>query len=393
MKPIDNKPQNKHIKHNRQMEGQSINPYLLQEPEHFNKPSKLIRQVIDTPLTTRQKKIYSFVLRELLKKENKSNEITTTVKDMCDFLGTDNRHIREDLKRISKTTIVIEEVGRRTTTAQLLSSYTMPKEQDLDKSFEMFRTLTIRFDTRLTEILNEIYSYAKLDLTVIKKLKNTNSLTLYEIFKRRLIKTSAGRLNLTEKELRKYLNLEDKYLDIRDFNKHLKMWIKEIEDNSNMSITWEKRKRNKINTYAFLVSDFLVLDFNTFRKRILKMKNISDLIFTYEKRKYFLIDTENNLDKLYITDYEKYMSYGDKKHLNNFNKSFTLPKEEAKIVWENMYSYFLNNQFIFLYKFFIKNDLDLEMKSISEMELNEVIEEKLSEYFDHFQNVESEKTI
>ena len=388
MKPINNKPINGRDKLNRQMEGQSINPYLLQEPEHFNKPSQLIRQIIDTPLTTRQKKIYSFCLRELLKSENKSNEITTTVKDMCDFLGTDNRHIKSDLIRLQKTTIVIEEEGKRTTTAQLLSSHTMPKEQDLEKSFEMFRTMTIRFDTRMTEVLNEIYSYAKLDLTVLKKLKITHSITLYEIFKRRLIKTSAGRLNLTETELRKYLNLEKKYLDIRDFNKHLKKWIKEIEDNSNMSITWEKRKRNKINSYAFLVSDFLVLNFNTFRHKILKIKQIENLIFTYENRKYFLIDTEDNLEKLYITDYEKYMSYGDKKHLKNYNKSFTLPKEDAKNIWQEMYSDFLDNQFVFLYKFFIKNDLDLKMKSLSEMELNEVSEEKLSEYFDHFQKTE-----
>jgi len=383
MKAINNKPISAREKLNRQMEGQSINPYLLQEPEHFNKPSQLIRQIIDTPLTARQKKIYSFCLRELLKTENTSNEITTTVKDMCDFLGSDNRHIKADLRKLQKTTIVIEEEGKRTTEAQLLSSHTMPKEQD--NQFEMFRTMTIRFDTKMTQVLKEIYSYAKLDLTVLKKLKITHSITLYEIFKRRLIKTNAGRLNLTEEELRKYLNLENKYMDIRDFNKNLKKWIKEIEDNSNMSITWEKRKRKNINYYAFLISDFIVLNFNTFRKRILKIKGIENLIFKYEKREYFLIDTEDNLDKLYITDYKKYMSYGDKKHLDNFNKSFTLEKEAAKIIWENMYSDFLDNQFIFLYKFFIKNDLDLKIKSLSELELNEVVEEKLSEYFDHFQ--------
>jgi len=386
MKVIDNKPKSAREKHNRQMEGQKTNPYLLQEPEHFNKPSKLIRQIIDTPLTTRQKKIYSFCLRELLKEENTTNEITTTVKDMCDFLDSDNRHIKADLRKLQKTTIVIEEEGKRTTEAQLLSSHTMPKEQD--NSFDIFRTLTIRFDTRMTTVLKEIYTYAKLDLSVIRKLKITHSLTLYEIFKRRLIKLNAGRLNLTEEELRKYLNLEDKYKEVKIFNRELKKWIKEIEDNSNMSITWEKRKRKGINIYYFLVSDFLVLNFNTFRQKLLKIQGISNLIFKLNNRKYFLIDTEDNIDNLYITDYEKYMSYGNKEHLKNFNKSFTLPKEEAQIIWENMYSDFLDNQYIFLYKFLIANDLDLEIKSLTEMQLNEIAEEKLSEYFDHFQKAE-----
>jgi len=380
---IDNKPKNKHIKHNRQMEGRAVNPYLLQEPEHFNKPAQLVRQIIDTPLTTRQKKIYHFCVRELMKTESGTMEIKTTVSDLCKFLDSDNRHIKADLRKLQKTTIVIEENGKQLTEAQLLSSHTMPKSQD--NNFDMFRTLTIRFDIRLTEILKQIKSYAKLDLTVLKKLKITHSITLYEIFKRRLIKTNAGRLNITELELREYLNLENKYPDTKAFNRELKKWIKEIELNSNMSITWEKRKKNKINTYAFLVSDFIVLNFNTFKKKLLKIKNLSDLKFTYEDREYFFIDTEDNLDKLYITDYKKYMTYGTEEHTKNFNKSFTLPKEEAKIIWEKMYNEFLDNQYNFLYKFFIKNDLDLKIKSISELFLNEIIDEKMDKYFDHFQ--------
>ena len=387
-KAIDNKPKNKHIEHNRQMEGQKVNPYLLQEPEHFNKPAKLIKQVIDTPLTVRQKKIYSFCLRELLKEETTTNEIDTTVKDLLDFLGVQNKNdIKADLRKLAKTTIIIEEEeSNKTTEAQLLSGHTMPKDQE--NSFDIFRTLTIRFDTRLTKVLKEIYSYAKLDLTVLKKLNITHSITLYEIFKRRLIKVNAGKINLSEADLRKYLNLEDKYLEIKAFNRELKKWIKDIESNSNMSITYENKKHNKENIYHFIVSDFIALPFSTFKKKIVNIKNISDLIFKYQNKEYCLMQHSDNsskdIENLFIMDYQKYMTYGSKEHLSNYEKNFTLNKEEAKTIWEYLYNQFLENQYLFLYKFFILRDMDKEIKSISTIDYNEIIEEKLSQYFDHF---------
>jgi len=385
MKPIDNKPKTKREKHNRQMEGQTINPYLLQEPESFNKPSQLIKQLVDTPLTTKQKKMYSFFLRELLQQENGSNEIKTTVHDLCKFLGTEDRHIKPDLRKLAKATIIIEEEGKYVTEAQLISSHTMPKEQ---KGLEEFRTLTIRFDTRLTEVLKEIYSYAKLDLTVLKKLKNTNAITLYEIFKRRLGKRTAGKLNLSEHDMRKYLNLENKYKDNRDFNKNLKKWIQEIEHNSNMSITMERKKYQGNNIYHFIISDFLAMPFNDFKKKILSIGKIEELVFTLNKKRYIFAkhgeDSSYNLEDFLIADYDKWKTYGTEEHLKHFKKNFTLNKKEAEEIWQYLYNQFLDNEYIFIYRFFIINDLDKEYKSISEIEIDEIIADKIDEYFSHF---------
>jgi len=381
MKPIDNKPKTKREEYNRDMDGLARNPYLLQEPQHFNKPSKLIKQVIDTPLTLRQKKMYSYFLRELLQQDNKNNEIKISLQDLFDFLKTTRETYQDDLKKLQKSIITIEEDDKFITNAVLISSYTEPKNQD--KKFDLFKNLTIRFDTRLTEVLKEIYSYAKLDLRVIRDLKITHSLTLYEIFKRRLIKKSAGKINLTEQDIRKYLNLENKYLDIKDFNKQLKRWVKDIEDNSQMSINYTKRKIKKVNIYYFFVSDVVLIPFNDFKKKILRIKQIENLIFTYKKRKYFLIDIQGE-DKLLIQDYEKYMKFQTPENLKVWDKRFTLPKPEAWEMWEDLHAQYLDNSLVFCYKFFILNDMDISIKKLNDAELSEVQEEKLNSYFDNF---------
>jgi len=381
MKPIDNKPKTKREEYNRDMDGLARNPYLLQEPQHFNKPSKLIKQVIDTPLTLKQKKMYSYFLRELLQQDNKSNEIKISLQDLFEFLNTTRETYQSDIRKLQKATIKIEEDEQYITEAGLISSWTFPKNQD--KKFDLFKNLTIRFDTRLTEVLKEIYTYAKLDLQVIRDLKITHSLTLYEIFKRRLIKKSAGKINLTEQDIRKYLNLEDKYLDIRLFNQNLKRWIKDIEDNSQMSITYTKRKIKKVNIYYFFVSDVVLIPFNDFKRKILRIKQIENLIFTYKKRKYFLIDIQGE-DKLLIQDYEKYMKFQTPENLKVWDKRFTLSKPEAKIMWEDLHAQYLENNLIFCHKFFILNDMDISIKSLTELELSEVQEEKLNSYFDNF---------
>ena len=217
----------------------------------------------------------------------------------------------------------------------MISSYTRPKKPYNKEN------LIIGLDTRLTRtILKYGDKYAKLDLADINSLKITHSITLYELFIRSLGTYTNQKLHYTEQELRKYLHLQDKYLDIKLFNqKVIKNSIVELNQKTKLKITYKRVKDNAINIYKFHIKQELVYNFNKFKKTILNNEYYRDIVFKYENTEYtFNRDLDDKKPQYLIFD---------------IKKERTLEKEKAEEIWSYIYELLNKDDKEFIYKFFI----------------------------------------
>ncbi len=319
-------------------------PILKQELEKFNKPHILVKIALDKSLTARDKKIYNIFIRELLMlnlKQFKTNAINLSVTKISQLLDVTTRtELYKSLDKLRNTDIAFEDEASKTF-AKMISSYTRPKNNQQD-------SLRVLFDTDLTDtILRYSDRYAKLDISDINSLKITHSITLYELFIRSLGTFQNQKLHYTEQELRKYLHLQDKYIDIKLFNqKVVKNSIAELNQKTKLKVTYKRVKENDINIYKFHIKQELVYNFNKFKKSILSNEYYQDIVFKY-----------NNISYSFYKDLE------DKKPqylIVNARTDKTIVREKAEEIWTYMYELLNKNDKEFIYKLITYRDLDLK---------------------------------
>lgn len=264
-------------------------PILKQELEKFNKPHILIKIALNKALTARDKKIYNIFVRELLMlnlKHFKNNEVYLSISKISKTLGITTRtELYKSLEKLRNTDIIFEGDDSKTF-AKMISSYTRPSQTDNNE--HTTKNLIIRFDTKLTEtILKYADKYAKLNLNDINNLKISHAITFYEMFIRGLGTRNYQKQHYTEQELRKYLHLNDKYLDIKLFNqKVVKNSIEDLNNKTHLNIIYQRVKENNINIYKFEVKQETLYNFNKFKRTILNYECYRDIIFTYKNNEY-----------------------------------------------------------------------------------------------------------
>ncbi len=345
-------------------------PIIKQELEKFNKPHILVKIGLDKALTTRDKKIYNIFIRELLLlnlKQFKNNEIHLSISKISQILGITTRtELYKSLNKLRNTDIIFEDDASKTF-AKMISSYTRPSQNNNEYSTE---NLVIRFDTKLTEtILKYADKYAKLDLNDINNLKISHSITFYEVFIRGLGTRNYQKQHYTEQELRKYLHLYDKYMDIKLFNqKVVKSSIKELNDKTHLSITYKRVKEKNVNIYKFEVRQEVFYNFNKFKKTIIDNEYYRDITFTYKNNEYtFQKDLDDKKPQYLIVNNRTYK---------------TLPREKAEEIWGFMYELLNKDITEFVYRFITYKDLDL--KDFSREELDENDNEELLFFEDNY---------
>ena len=335
---------------------------IKQEQKKLNKPHILIKIAHDRELAARDKKVYNIFIRELLTlnlKEYKNNEITMTLVELSKKLGVSTKNdLYKSIERLMKTLIRVEEVkGDKVfkTVSTMISSYTKPKEID-DDFPDIIDKLVIRFDTKLTRlILKNADKYAKLDLEDMSKLKISHALTLYEIFIRTLGTYKHQKVNYTEKELRTFLSLENKYLNIRDFTKAvIKKSINELNNKTQLDITFKREKNeNKENVYKFEINQNYIYSFNRFKKCVIE--NYKELTFKYGKLELTISkDLEDKKSKYLIMNARTYK---------------TLPEEKAKEIWNHLFELLNKDYREFTYLFLIEKDLNIKEIDKEDMDL------------------------
>lgn len=363
---------------------------LVQPADTFNKPSHLIKQVYDNSLTINQKKLYNLLLRKLL--DNKKeilevNEIIIKRKDINEFLEIKKYHnLEQDLTRLQKTIIIIDDKEHYTKSV-LISSFTMPK--DLHNKIGG-QNIIIRFDTKLTQTFRDIAKYVKLPMEELQALNNTHSITLYEIFKRQLNKHSSKcKLNLSEQQLRDYLNIDkDKYPKPSDFKRYVvDRPINEINTYTKLDIAYTRVKISKgVYQYNFIFSQKIQLTFSDFISRLRKLSYANSIDFTFKKKLLsyqsidelgdYSLDVDDKDTKILLINktIENEKDLMIKRSSSNNRETFT--DDEAGIINHKIYELFLKDgSLVFIYKFFVLNNLDINIKSEKEIpdEFNEFL--------------------
>jgi hypothetical protein len=362
---------------------------VLSQPEHtINKPSHLIKQVYDNSLTVTQKKVYNYLIRTLLDNPKdilNSNEIKLHNQDLEKFLKKKqykSKEIEEDLKKLQKTIISIDD-GEYRTKSVLISSYTMPRDL-FDNNID--GTLTIRFDTKLTKTLHEIKRYAALSINELSVLQNVHSVTYYEIFKRQLNKyNTRGKLNLTEEQLREFLNIPEEQYRGRNgpdnfHKKVVKLPLEEIHLNTSIDVSYERVKLSPGKyQYNFIFSQYVELTLSQFVQLLKEKSHYYDTNFKYKGKRYgfekvYKLESLPKGMKEHKENIEGWLLVNrdiqEKKDLGEsqsyFNNRETLTRDESDEVYSALYDMFLKEKsHVFLYKFFILNDLDQEIESIN----------------------------
>ncbi|RYA22159.1 hypothetical protein CRU96_14570, partial [Malaciobacter halophilus] len=310
-------------------------------------------------LTLKEKKVYNIFLRQLLDQnieEYQKNKISTTVTDLCRELGIKNRsEIRPLLERLSDTKIKFDHIdkdGKKWEwNSKLISDYGIEKQRN--------DSVTIIFSQVLSnEILKYNDRYTKLDLVQLNQLTVAHSITLYEMFRRTICNHQEQYKNFTEKELRERLGLQDKYINIKQFNQ--KVINKSIDDiNIHTYLKVELLKMERPNTkenptdnrvYKFKIKQSEIpISFSKFRDNLQRLDS-SKLFYKKGKRTYTL--EEQNLN-----DYDRKgeRTRGKKYWLNEDGE--TIESSKAKKIYESLYSEFCKDTINF-----IENKLQIEIE-------------------------------
>ncbi len=335
---------------------------IYQEPNKLNKPHILVKIAQDRALTARDKKIYNIFIRELLvlnPVDFKNNEIRLSLTKISNILGiTTLNDLYSSIEKLMKTIITFEDNDLRTR-AVMISSYDKPLEiMKLDDDIEYNpHSLVIRFDTKLTmKILEYADKYAKIDLNDINRLKISHAITLYEIFIKSLGKYSQQKINISERELRKYLHLNDKYKDIKDFTKSvIKKSVEELNEQTKLTVTYKRSKIDNENVYKFEVSQQLSYTFSKFKKCILEQYNYIEFFFEGKEYRFDNTDPENK-SIYFICEAEN----------NQMVK-----KEKAESIYEFAFGMINKSPEEFIYKFIINKNINREVFNVSDMDEND----------------------
>jgi plasmid replication initiation protein len=321
---------------------------LFQETNKFNKPNIMINIVKSKELTTKDKKVYNILLRQLLGQELKdyqTNMIKTTITQICRELNIKNRNdIHSILDKLEDTRIeflhLIDNEEYQTKTRLITSNSIHKKNED---------SVVIEFSQHITnELLKHYNLYTKLDLIEMNKLSKTHSLTLYELFKSKLFKYPYQYQNYSEKELREILSLNDKYSLFKDFNRYvIKDSIKDINDNTNINIyllSFKKDKHTNERIFKFYIEQdkSYTLSFTRF-KNIIKNLAISKNNIKYKI-------------KSQIYELSKTLEGGDKILWWNYKSLKIISNDLAKKIWEQMFQEYNKGPLDFLEK--LKIDIE-----------------------------------
>lgn len=323
---------------------------IYQETNKFNKPNVLIDIGVSNQLTLKEKKVYNILLRQLLDQnieDYQTNKIKTTIIDLCRELGIKNRNeIYQLLEKLSDTKIkfdhLFEDGKVYKWNCKLISGFGIEKKRN--------DSVVVSFDQFLSnEILKHNDRYTKLDLVQINQLSVTHSITLYEMFRKTICNYQEQYKNFNEQELRTKLGLQDKYLDIKDFNKKV---INKSIDDINMStflkielleIQRPNTKKNPSDDriYKFKIKQGEVpISFSKFRDNLQRLDS-NKLTFKQGKRVYTL-DYQLLNDKEY-DDKNK----NSKKYWLNENGN-TIESKKAQKIYESLYSEFCKNTIEFI---------------------------------------------
>lgn len=325
---------------------------LFQETNKFNKPNIMINIVKSKELTTKDKKVYNILLRQLLGQELKDyqiNMIKTTITQICRELNIKNRNdIHSILDKLEDTRIeflhLIDNEEYQTKTRLITSNSIHKKNED---------SVVIEFSQHITnELLKHYNLYTKLDLIEMNKLSKTHSLTLYELFKSKLFKYPYQYQNYRESELREILSLNDKYSLFKDFNRYVvKDSIKDINNNTTLEITLLSSKIDKkINERVF---KFFIKQDHSYTLSFTRFKNIirniaikrNNVIYKIKSQSYSLDLTLEN----------------DKKPLWTNTKTLKIVDREQGIkIWEELFNQFNKGPLDFLEKLNIDIDIFTE---------------------------------
>lgn len=304
---------------------------LFQETNTFNKPTILINVVKSKYLTLKDKKIYNVLLRQLINQKEeiiRTGTIKTSISQICYELGIKNRNeVPETLEKLRKTDISF---NTKFEGQEIKFDTSLIVGQGVYKRNE--ESVIIEFSSILTnEVLQHYKRYAKLDIEEINRLKIGHSMTLYELIKGKLYTYNYQKQNYTEKELRKYLNLEDKYKDIKTFNKNVvKKMINDISEHTELTITLLKQsKKDNVRTYHLEVKrSGYNITLSVFRKTMRYLTETNQISFTYKigKNKYSL---------------EEQMGYNeldDSKILwLHLDSGKTLDTDKAELIWDKLF--------------------------------------------------------
>jgi len=353
-----------------------LNVILLQPENQINKPSHLVKQVYSNSLTANQKKTYNFLIRELLKNDKEileSNKIKVKRKEIENFLKvTKYNDLYSDLDKLIKTIITIEDKKTRARSG-LISGYIMPKDPFDDDADNQY--IHIEFNSKLTKTFHKIEKYIKINIHELRSLKHTHSITLYEILKRQLNNHSnLCKINLTEHELRIYLNIEkNKYSKPSDFHLYVvKRAVKEIQLKTLIELNYERIKITKgVYQYNFSFSQYIDLSLAQFISKLKSLSYYKSITFTIDNINYRFqaVDKDGNYAKdinaldikilLIKENTTKDKIEGIRR--NYFKSKEILSKEESQKIYQNVYDIYLKgNGYIFVYKYFILQDLYVE---------------------------------
>jgi plasmid replication initiation protein len=376
------------------------NLILWQPPTAIRKPSHLIKQVYSNLLTTNQKKLYNFLLRELLKNDKntlETNRILVKRKSIAEFLQVKKYHdLDSDLYKIMRTVINVEDEKHRTR-ATLISSYTMPKDLFDDEADG--QNIVIRFDTKLTKTFKEIENYITMNFNELQALTNTHAVSLYEIFKRGLNGYESQRLNLSAIDLRKFLNIEDnQYSAPYDFEKYvIKKAIKEINLNTDIDITYERIKVAKGEyEYKFRFNQYIEMTPNAFSQVLREKGYYKSIQFTLNDKEYRWQGIDKKTGEYALDIYDKSCEIllidariSDDKILgvkrNYYDNKETISGEKAEEIYNTLYDIFLTDKaYIFIYKLFILENFDTSKNIKSLEDIPEQYWDFIEEYVQFF---------
>ncbi len=324
---------------------------ILFRQEHgtFNKPNILIDIWKNTSLSTRSLRVYDTCLRILLnqnREEYQKNKIKTSVSAIARAMRTSKREdivgILDVLNKTSfkfNNTIENREYKYHTT---LISGFAIEKKGK--------DSLEIEFNSHLTgEVLKNLMPYTKIDLDEINRLTKMYSLPLYQLFRWKLADYPIQSQNYTEDRLRDFLQLDDLYTDIKDFNRNvIKNSINDINKHTSLTVILlkvERAKNQKPRKYKFQIlqkKDKTVLPLKRFKVAIIEMAK-DDIRIERKRRQFEYVLTFKSITGKYID--ENHFLWAHKGSLK------TAKTEIGISLWEELYLEYKNNPKTFLFDY------------------------------------------
>ena len=167
-------------------------------------------------------------------------EFTVTVQEMADLFDEDRNNVYRDMKRscdkLMKSQIVIVEKDRvRKINWVSFADYF----NDESKIVIVFTSAVIPYLTSISE------KFFKYKLNDVKDFKSVYSLRIYELL-HQFQSGGSGSQEIEVDELRRILNLENKYATFGEFKRSvIDKAIYEINQYSNLQVTYGERKRSR----------------------------------------------------------------------------------------------------------------------------------------------------